>query len=159
VSTGTVNSPAVRPPFMDELPVIWENRVRFEETDLQGVVFYGNYVTFQDETYSQYLRDIGYSYADMESAGWDIHVVNVDMDYRGQATFGDELVHGFRVARIGDSSMTSEYQARRAEDDALLAEGTVTHVAIDEETGEPTRIPDAFREAVAGFQDDPPEQP
>lgn len=143
---------------MDELPVVWENRVRFEETDMQGVVFYGNYVTFQDETASAYFRTIGYSYGDIAAAGWDIHVVNVDLDYRGQATFEDELVHGFRVVTIGESSMTSEYAARRADDDELIAEGTVTHVAVDAETGEPTRVPDEFREAVVAFQERPPEQ-
>jgi len=144
---------------MDErdLPTVWENRVRFEETDKQDVVFYGNYVTYQDETLSQFFRDIGYSYAEIEAAGWDIHVVNVDMDYRGQATFGDELVHGLRVATIGDASMTSEYVARRADTGAVVAEGTVTHVAVDAETGDPTRIPDEFRDAVRAFQEQPPE--
>ena len=142
---------------MDELPVVWENRVRFEETDMQGVVFYGNYVTYQDETASAYFRAIGYGYSRIADAGWDIHVVNVDLDYRGQATFEDELVHGFRVATIGDASMTAEYTARRADDRDLLAEGTVTHVAVDAETGEPTRIPDAFREAVRDFQERPPD--
>ena len=145
---------------MDErdLPTIWENRVRFEETDKQDVVFYANYVTFQDETASQFFRDIGYSYAQIEDAGWDIHVVNVDLDYRGMATFGDELEHGFRVATIGESSMTSEYVGRRKDDGSVLVEGTVTHVAVDSETRRPTRIPDAFREAIADFQAQPPEQ-
>ncbi|MFD1587711.1 acyl-CoA thioesterase [Halorientalis brevis] len=143
---------------MDELPVVWENRVRFEETDMQGVVFYGNYVTFQDEASSAYFRAIDYSYGAIAEAGWDIHVVNVDLDYRGQATFEDELVHGFRVATIGESSMTSEYAAWRPADDELLAEGTVTHVAVDGETGDPTRVPDEFREAVIDFQERPPEQ-
>ena len=158
---------------MDErdLPTIWENRVRFEETDKQDVVFYANYVTFQDETASQFFRDIGYSYEEIEDAGWDFHVVNVDLsglsrvwsftidlDYRGQATFGDELEHGFRVATIGESSMTSEYVGRRKDDGSVLVEGTVTHVAVDSETRRPTRIPDAFREAIADFQAQPPEQ-
>ena len=142
---------------MDDLPVVWENRVRFEETDMQGVVFYGNYVTFQDEASSAYFRAIDYSYGAIAEAGWDIHVVNVDLDYRGQATFEDELVHGFRVATIGESSMTSEYAARRTDDEELLAEGTVTHVAVDAETGSPTRVPDEFRDAVVAFQDQPPE--
>lgn len=137
-------------------PVIWENRVRYEETDRQDVVFYSNYVVFQDETFSQYLREIGYDYDDVERAGWDIHVVNIDVDYRGQATFDDELLHRFRVAELGESSMTSQYAAFRADDGALLVEGTVTHVAVDAETDEPTRIPDAFRTAVAEFQADPP---
>lgn len=137
-------------------PVIWTNRVRYEETDRQDVVFYANYVTFQDETFSQYMREIGYDYADVEAAGWDLHVVNVDLDYRGQATFDDELQHRLRVAEIGEASMTSEYAAARADDGTLLVEGTVTHVAVDHETREPTRIPDDFREAVADFQDEPP---
>ncbi|MFB6084872.1 MAG: acyl-CoA thioesterase [Halorientalis sp.] len=142
-----------------DVPVVWENRVRFEETDMQGVVFYANYVTFQDETFSAFLRAVGYSYEDVEDAGWDVHVVNVDMDYRGQATFADDLVHGYRIERIGESSMTGEYVARHADDEDLLAEGTVTHVAVDGETGDPTRIPDAFREAVVAFQETPPDQP
>ena len=140
-----------------DVPVVWENRVRFEETDMQGVVFYANYVTFQDETFSAFLREVGYSYEAVEDAGWDMHVVNVDMDYRGQATFADELVHGYRIERIGESSMTGEYVARRADDGELLAEGTVTHVAVDGETDDPTRIPEDFREAVADFQEAPPE--
>ncbi|MFB6164564.1 MAG: acyl-CoA thioesterase [Haloarculaceae archaeon] len=142
---------------MDDAPVIWENRVRFEETDKQDVVFYGNYVTYQDETVSQYLREIGYSYQDVASAGWDIHVVNVDLNYRGQATFADRLVHRIRVTAIGESSIAWAYEARRGDDDALVVEGSVTHVAVDEDTGEPTRVPEDFREAVAAFQADAPE--
>jgi acyl-CoA thioester hydrolase len=140
-----------------DLPTIWENRVRFEETDMQGVVFYGNYITFQDETFSQFFREIDYDYTEIEE--WGVHTVNVDMDYRGRATFADELVHGFRVERIGDSSMTSEYAAYREADGTLIAEGTVTHVAVDEDTGETVHIPEEFREAVRAFQDEPPHEP
>lgn len=141
-----------------DLPEIWHNRVRFEETDLQGVVFYANYVTYQDETASEFFRQIGYGYDEIEAAGWDIHVVNVEMNYRGRAGFGDELVHGFRVASIGESSMTSEYAAHRADDGTRVADGTVTHVAVDATSGETTTVPAAFRDAVVSFQTDPPDQ-
>jgi acyl-CoA thioester hydrolase len=150
---------------MSDLPRVWENRVRFEETDRQGVVFYGNYVTFQDETVSQFFREIGYGYDQMEGRGWDVHVVNVDLDYLGQADFGDDLAHGVRIERIGESSMTFEYAAWRDDDRAddegreLLAEGTVTHVAVDHATGDPVRIPDDFREAVSDYQAVPPHEP
>jgi acyl-CoA thioester hydrolase len=140
-----------------ELPQIWENRVRFEETDRQGIVFYGNYVTFQDETVTQFFRETGFDYTDRHQE-WDVHVVNVDLDYRGQADVGDVLVHGARVDSFGGSSMTFDYAARRADDGSLLVEGSVTHVAVDGETGEPTRIPENFREAVREFQDEPPHE-
>ncbi len=138
-----------------DLPQIWENRVRFEETDRQGIVFYGNYVTFQDETVTQFFRETGFDYTQRHQE-WDVHVVNVDLNYHGQADVGDELVHGVRVDTFGTSSMTFEYAARRVDDGSLVVEGSVTHVAVDGETGEPTPIPEDFRESVREFQDEPP---
>lgn len=137
---------------------VFENRVRFEETDMQGVVFYGNYVTYQDETMSEYLRRIGYPYNDFEDEGWDIRVVHVELDYRGSATFDDELVNSIRVDSIGNSSIDWSYRARQKSDDLIVAEGGVTHVAVDPDTGETTRVPDRFREAVVEFQMEPPEK-
>jgi len=107
---------------------IWETRVRFEETDAQAVVFYGNYVTYQDETVSQYLRDIDYGWG--QQSTFDIHVVNVDVNYRKSATFGDELVCAARIEQIGDASLTFEWECRRKADDAVCADGTVTHVCV-----------------------------
>jgi acyl-CoA thioester hydrolase len=140
-----------------DLPEIWENRVRFEETDRQGIVFYGNYVTFQDETVTQFFRETGFDYTERHQ-DWDVHVVNVDIDFRGQADVGDELVHGTRIDSFGTASMTFEYAAHRADDGSPVVEGSVTHVAVDGETGEPTRIPEDFREAVREFQDEPPHE-
>ncbi len=137
---------------------VYENRVRFEETDMQGVVFYGNYVTYQDETFSAFLRAAGYGYDRLSASGWDVHVVNVDMDFRAGATFEDELVHSMRADRIGESSMTFGYRARRSDDGTAVASGSVTHVAVEEETGEPIRVPEGFREAIRAFQDEPPEE-
>jgi acyl-CoA thioester hydrolase len=142
-----------------DLPEIWENRVRFEETDRQGIVFYGNYVIFQDETVTQFFRETAVGYPAIEGRGWDVHVVNVELNYHGQADVGDELVHGIRVDSFGTTSMTFEYAAHRADDDSLLVDGTVTHVTVDPETGEPIPVPEEFRESVREFQDEPPEEP
>ncbi len=154
-STGTVNFETGATRGMD-LPQIWENRVRFEETDRQGIVFYGNYVTFQDETITQYFRETGVGYPDIESRGWDVHVVNVELNYHGQADVGDELVHGARVDSFGTSSMTFEYAAHQADNGSRIADGTVTHVTVDPATGDPVRVPEEFRETVRRFQDEPP---
>lgn len=139
---------------MSELPDVWETRVRFAETDAQGVVFYGEYVTYQDETFSQFLRDIGYAWADIETADWDVHVVHTDVDYRAPAEFGDDLVCGIRVSAIRESSLEFDWDCRRA-DGTLVAEGGLTHVAVSD--GEPTYVPDPFREAIIDYQDEPPE--
>jgi len=133
---------------------VWETRVRFAETDAQGVVFYGDYLTYQDETFSQYLREIGYPYEAMEANDWDIHVVHVDVDYRAPAEFGDDLVCGIRVDAIEGSSIEFAWRCRTA-DGTLLAEGGHTHVAVSGD--EPTRVPDEFRHAVRDYQAVPPD--
>lgn len=131
---------------------VFENRVRFAETDQQGIVFYGEYFTFQDEAVSAFLRAIDYGYDRMLEDGWQIHVANTELNYRVGAAFEDVIVNELRVADIGTASLEYEYRATRKRDGEVLADGTVTQVAVDLETEEPTRIPDEFRDAVATFQ-------
>lgn len=129
---------------------ILTSRVRFEETDLQGIVFYGNYLTYMDMAHNEHLRAIGGL-----PEGTSEHVVHTDLDYCGQATFEDTVEHYTRFTRIGASSMETEYAATLA-DGTLLVEGGAVYVAVDE-TGTPLRVDDDFRQAVVDFQAHPPE--
>ncbi|ARS91687.1 thioesterase [Natrarchaeobaculum aegyptiacum] len=143
------DDPAIDP--TPDFEPLFEHRVRFAETDMQGVVFYGEYFTFQDEAVSEFFRQLEHSHDEQVKDGWQVHVVNASLDYRDTSTFGDVLTNELRVAEIGTSSLTFDHRVVR-EDGTVVAEGTVTHVAVDVETERPTPIPDAFREAVAAFQ-------
>ncbi|MEF8840363.1 MAG: acyl-CoA thioesterase [Haloarculaceae archaeon] len=134
---------------------VFENRVRFAETDAQGIVFYGEYLTFMDEAFSAFVEAVGYPYGSFEERGWDIHVVNVDIDYHASAEFADELVNGMRVSAIRHSSIEFDWVCRHR-DGGHVASGGVTHVAVDGD-GETVRVPDGFREAVVEFQEVPPD--
>lgn len=138
--------------YVDDFHYVWRNVVRAAETDLQGVVFYGEYVTYQDETATAYLRELGYPYQEIGD-DWDMHVVNVTIDYRSTAGMGDELVNGLRVDAIRDSSI--EFSRRCRKDDDVVAEGGMTYAAVDM-AGDSKRVPDTFRGAVVAFQDLPP---
>jgi acyl-CoA thioester hydrolase len=140
--------------YQDDHHYVWRNVVRAAETDLQGVVFYGEYVTYQDETATAYLRDVGYPYQDIGD-DWDMHVVNVDINYRSTASMGDELVNGLRVAAIRDFSI--EYFWRcRSDGDAVIAEGGITYAAVAAGGGG-RRVSASFRDAVVAYQDVPPD--
>ncbi|MDQ2049295.1 thioesterase family protein [Natronolimnohabitans sp. A-GB9] len=141
----TADEPEFRPTF--------ENRVRFAETDQQGIVFYGEYFTFQDEAVTEFYRQIGYSYAEMEANGWQVHVANTELNYRDAAELGDVLRNELRVVEIGTASLTFEHRVKRVADDRVLADGNVTHVAVDLETEEPIALPDSFREAIRAWDD------
>jgi acyl-CoA thioester hydrolase len=134
----------------------FENTVRFAETDAQGIVFYGTYVTYQDETFTEYMEAVGFPYDQLRGRAWDVHVVNLELDFRSQAEFRDRLVNAMRIDAIGESSLAFDYRCRHADDETVIVEGSVTHVAVEDD-GSPTRVPDAFRDAVVAFQDDPPD--
>lgn len=142
---------------MAELPTVFENRVRFDETDLQGIVYYGEYFTFMDEALTEFFRRVGHGYPEIADRGWTTHIVHAELDYEATATLGDVLENGFRVAGFGRSSITGEYEARKRETGERVAAGEVVHVAVDVETDEPIPVPEAFRDAVADHQDVPPE--
>lgn len=141
---------------MADPPIVYENRVRFAETDLQGIVFYGTFFTYQDEALNEYFRRIDFRYGRMRELGYTTHIVHADLDYRAPARFEDVVENGIRVDRIGRSSLSFEYRASRREDDAVLAEGNVTHVTVDRETDEPIPVPEELVAAIEAFQDRPP---
>ena len=134
---------------------VYENVVRFAETDAQGIVFYGNYVEYQDEAVTTFMADLGFAWDD-PNRDWDIHAVNVELNYHDSATFRDRLEHGVRARAIRESSIELAYECHRAGDGTLIADGSVTHVVVGAD-GEPMRVPADYREAVIEFQDEPPD--
>ena len=132
---------------------VWENTVRFAETDAQGIVFYGNYLVYQDETFVAYMTALGYPYERRARIGWKVHVVNVELDYRESATVGDELVNAMEVTSVGRSSLQLGYECRRKADDTVLVEGRLVYAGVDED-GESMAVPEEIREAIADFQGD-----
>jgi len=60
------------------------------------------------------------------------------------------------VTRIGNASIKFAYACHIQENGELLADGSVTIVAVGDD-GEPTHVPDDFQTAVSEFQDVLPE--
>ena len=43
-----------------------EIEARYQETDKMGVIYHGNYATWFEVARTDYIRKLGFSYADME---------------------------------------------------------------------------------------------
>ncbi len=130
-------------------------RVRYAEVDSQRHVFFGHYLTYFDVALVEYMRAIGYSYPDMVAAGVDMIYAHASCDYKSRARFDDLLYVHARIGHIGDTSFTFEFAAHKQPEDTLIATGTIVAVAVDARTEEPVRVPDALREAVARFEEEP----
>ncbi|MEN6440231.1 MAG: thioesterase family protein [Syntrophobacter sp.] len=128
-------------------------QVRYIETDMQGHVFFGHYFTYFDVGLIEYLRAIGFTYNNFLEAGVDFFYVGADSQYKGRAFFDDTLHVHTRVSSIGNTSFTFEFAVFEQTTDREICTGHIIAVAVDKETRQPIRVPDAFRNAVADFED------
>ena len=127
-----------------------EFRVRFGETDLQGVVFNANYLLYADTAQMDYLRHLGIHYAGMRERGFDIVIVEARVRFQAPARF-DDLIEAFaRVSEIGNTSIKMAFEMYVGETPVAAVE--TAYVITDAETGEPTRVPAYIRAAVQKFE-------
>jgi acyl-CoA thioester hydrolase len=127
-------------------------RVRWSECDLQGVVFYPQYLAYLDHTVTELWREAIGPYTEMiPNHGVDMVVAEAGMRYRGSARFDDELEISATITRLGDTSITTEFRIERAGDGALLTEGELRHVFVDPEDFSKSAMPPAVRAGLERF--------
>jgi len=119
-------------------------RVRWAETDPQGIVFNGHYLTYFDVAITEFWRALGIPYpSTVERFGLDLFVVKATVEYHAPAHYDDELEIGVRVGRIGNSSMQFVLGIFRGE--AHLVSGEVIYVAAHPQTRQPQPVPQPMR--------------
>jgi acyl-CoA thioester hydrolase len=127
-------------------------RVRFNECDGQGVVFYANYLMYFDVAMTELWREaFGDGYAGMIANGTDAMVAEANIRYRAPARFDDELDLVATVTRIGTTSTVTRVSAERVADGTVLAEADLRHVFIDPSTLEKSEIPDEVRAGMERY--------
>lgn len=126
--------------------------VRYVETDMQGHVYFGHYLTYFDEALSAYLREIGLDSHQWRAHGVDFYYVEASCQYKGRAFFEDRLHIHTRVGHIGNTSFKFEFAIYKQDSDQLVATGHIVGVTVDRETEKPVRVPDWFREAVIEYE-------
>jgi len=119
-------------------------RVRYAETDQMGVVYHANYFVWFEVGRVEFLRDLGFSYREMEQEeDCYIAVVDVRCRYKAPARYDDELVVRTHLKNVRESLVHFGYELVRSADGLLLAEGETTHVVIDREMKK-TAIPEKY---------------
>ena len=131
-----------------QYPFAHRQRVRFGETDMQGVVYYANYLLFAEVGRVAYLRALGIDYKrDLIEKGVDFTIGEASVRYQAPLRFDDEYDIRVRVGEIRGSSWTFEYAFDRA-DGQRCAIGSTVQVIVDPKTGRAARIPVRLRAAL-----------
>ena len=123
-------------------------RVRYAETDRMGVVYYANYLVWFEVGRTEWLRDTGWSYREMERDGITLPVIEAHCEYRQPARYDDELTIATRATLVTPIRIRFDYEVARRAHDAIAAAGYTVHAALDV-NGKPCRLPSGVREMFA----------
>ena len=66
-------------------------RVRYADTDQMGVTYHANYLVWFEVGRTDWLRESGWTYRDMEDAGVSLPVIEVFCQYHQPARYDDEI--------------------------------------------------------------------
>jgi len=124
-------------------------RVRYAETDQMGVVYYANYLIWFEIGRSEFCRQHGFEYRDMEQQdGLYIIVAEASCRYKSSAHYDDEIEVRTCLRAGRRRVLVFGYEVYRSEDHQLLAEGETTHVIVDR-AGRACTLPEKYREFFA----------
>lgn len=123
-------------------------RVIYGDTDQMGIVYYANYLRWFEKGRSEFLRQIGLPYANIEQQGFHFPVIEVTCRYTQAARYDDIIRIETELAEVGRARLTFRYRVAREPDDAVLAVGSTRHACVGH-SGRPVRIPEALGSALA----------
>ena len=128
-------------------------RVRYAETDQMGVVYHSNYFIWFEIGRVELLRQMGFTYKEMEQRdGCYIAVVDARCRYKAPARYDDEIAVRTHLKNVRESLIHFGYEALRAGDGTLLAEGETTHIVTGVDLVKkamPERYLEAMRKALS----------
>ncbi|HZC74538.1 MAG TPA: thioesterase family protein [Gaiellaceae bacterium] len=125
-------------------------RVRFADTDAQGIAHNAAYLVWFEVARVEYLRTFTGGYQALRDQGIEAIVLESLCRYRIPVRFDDELVVRTRCVGLRGARFRYEYAITRGEE--LVADGHTEHACVDASTLRPTRVPDWLAEAIGAAE-------
>ena len=101
-------------------------RVRYAETDQMGVVYHSNFFPYFESARAESIRDLGFTYADMERMGVIMPVVDVHCRYLRPAKYDDLLTIKTTLKELPVHHKIEFHHEVFNEKDELLADVSLT---------------------------------
>jgi acyl-CoA thioester hydrolase len=121
-------------------------RVLYGDTDAGGVVYYGNYLRYFELGRTEFMRDLVFSYRQIEDRGLILPVVECYTRYKAPAFYDDLLEVQTSLAEIKNVSCRFHYRIYRLPEEeagapVFLTKGSTLHAVVDRH-GKLARLPE-----------------
>ena len=116
-------------------------RVRYAETDQMGVVYHSNYFPYFESARAESIRQLGFTYADMEKMGVIMPVVDVHCRYLRPAKYDDLLTIKTMLNELPLHHKIEFHHEVFNEENELLAIGKIILYFMEAKTMKKTTMP------------------
>jgi len=120
-------------------------RVRYAETDGQGIVYSSHYLVWFEIGRTEWCRRAGIEYRKLEEDGYLLVVTDVSCRYLSPARYDDEVVIRTRLTSGNRRQLRFGYDLRLLTTGRRIATGTTTHLWLDR-AGNTTVLPPKLRQ-------------
>ncbi|MBC8112135.1 MAG: acyl-CoA thioesterase [Verrucomicrobia bacterium] len=131
----------------------YQIRVCYADTDQMGYVYYGNYARYYEIARVEALRNLGFSYKQLEASGVMMPVYDLHTRYLQAARYDDLLTVEVFVKEMPKVRMIFDYEIFN-ESKSLLTTGSTTLVFINMINSRLCLIPEALAKKLAIFFND-----
>jgi len=135
---------------MDGFSFSTDVKVRFAETDAQGIAHNSNYFVWFEVARVEYLERYAGGYQRLRDLGIEAVVLETHVRYLEPARFDDRLIVHARCLDVRGARFRYEYAIERG--GSVIADGWTAHATVDAETMRPTRVPSWLTEAISAAE-------
>jgi acyl-CoA thioester hydrolase len=128
-------------------------RVRFAETDAQGIAHNSSYFVWFEVARVDYLEQVAGGYPKLRASGVEALVLECHVRYLKPARFDDRLLVHARCVDLRGARFRYEYAVER--DGETIADGWTAHATVDATTLLPTRVPSWLAAAISTAESSP----
>ena len=125
-------------------------KVRFAETDAQGIAHNSNYLVWFEIARVEYLEQHAGGYQRLRELGIEALVLESHVRYLQPAHFDDRLTVHARCVDVKGARFRYEYAIER--DGTVIADGWTAHATVDGASLRPTRVPTWLIEAITSAE-------
>ena len=126
-------------------------RVRYAETDQMGIVYHSNYFLYFESGRTESIRELGFTYADMENMGVIMPVSDAHCRYLRSAKYDDLLTVKTMLKELPIHHKIEFHHEVFNEKDELLAVGKIILYFMEAKTMKRTSMPAELLEKLQPY--------
>ncbi len=129
--------------------------VRFSDTDAAGILYFGSFATYFDESFLSALRSEGIGWDEHKKYNFLLPIIEHKTRFFHPLKFGDQVSVYCWISRIGKTSFTSKHVMINDETGEICATGYISRVVVDYHKFTKSPIPEKLREILQLFSEIP----